>query len=71
MISHFRQMLFGPQTVLRIANALRLSQMRLPGSTMAPGNIRVPQQHRILLTRGAVPGQPVCLTSFIYANSPE
>ncbi|OXA60062.1 nuclear factor related to kappa-B-binding protein isoform X2 [Folsomia candida] len=52
------QMLFGPQTVLRIANALRLSQMRLPGSTMAPGNIRVPQQHRILLTRGAVPGQP-------------
>lgn len=52
-------MVFGPQTVLRIANALRLSQLRLPGNTI-PGNVRAPTQHRILLTRGAVPGQPVC-----------
>jgi hypothetical protein len=64
------QMLFGPQTVLRIANALRLSQLRLPSNNATmPGNVRAPAQHRILLTRGAVPGQPVCKTKYVLFDS--
>lgn len=63
-VDFFRQVVLGSPTVLRLANALRLSQVRIPGGPgTSPGNVRVPQ-HRILLTRGAVPGQAqtqVCL----------
>ncbi|ODN05687.1 Nuclear factor [Orchesella cincta] len=61
------QILLGSSAVLKLAGnirlgeGLRLTQLRLPGTTGAIGTsgspLRLPQ-HRILLARGTIPGQP-------------